>query len=101
MFRSLPNLFICHGKEALSQVVLSLLPVNNLKSKFVNWFRNKDLLNHDVSRGGVSIKTDMTMDHAKSILNIAMVKRNDGGTYLCSTPPLNASITVHVLNNGK
>ena len=64
----------------------------------MNWFRNKDLLNHDVVRGGVSIKTDMTGDHAKSILRVAWVTRKDGGTYLCSAPPLNATITVHVLN---
>ena len=72
--------------------------VNNVKSKSVSWFRNADLLNHDVSRGGVSIKTDMTADHAKSILHVAWVTRKDGGTYLCSAPPQNASITVHVLN---
>lgn len=46
--------------------MLFVFSVNNLKSKSVSWFRNADLLNHDVSRGGVSIKTEMNIDHAKS-----------------------------------
>ncbi|CAG7819281.1 unnamed protein product, partial [Allacma fusca] len=85
-----------HYKEG-STLSLTCL-VNNVKSRSVSWFRNADLLNHDVSRGGVSIKTDMTADHAKSILHVAWVTRKDGGTYLCSAPPQNATITVHVLN---
>lgn len=72
--------------------------VNNIMSKSMNWFRNKDLLNQDVSRGGVSIKTDMTSEQAKSILRVASVTRKDGGTYLCSAPPQNASVTVHILS---
>ena len=67
-------------------------------SKSLNWYRNTDLLNHDVSRGGVSIKTDITTAVAKSVLRVAFVTRKDGGTYLCSAPPQNASVTVHVLN---
>ncbi|OXA64162.1 Opioid-binding protein/cell adhesion molecule [Folsomia candida] len=74
--------------------------VNNLKSRSVSWFRNSDLLNHDVSRGGVSIKTEMNTDQesAKSVLNVARITRKDIGSYLCSAPPHNASVTVHILN---
>jgi len=72
--------------------------VSNVKSKSISWYRNTDLLNHDVSRGGVSIKTEINADHAKSILNVAWITRKDIGTYLCSAPPENATVTVHILN---
>ena len=72
--------------------------VNNVKSRSVNWYHNADLLNHDITRGGVSIKTEITADHAKSILQLARITRRDIGTYLCSAPPQNATVTVHILN---
>jgi hypothetical protein len=85
-----------HARHAL--ICGFVFAVNNLKSKSVSWYRNRDLLNHDVSRGGVSIKTEMNIDHAKSVLNVARITRKDIGTYLCSAPPHNASVTVHILN---
>ncbi|XP_035712904.1 zwei Ig domain protein zig-8 isoform X2 [Folsomia candida] len=87
-----------HYKEGSTLQLVCI--VNNLKSRSVSWFRNSDLLNHDVSRGGVSIKTEMNTDQesAKSVLNVARITRKDIGSYLCSAPPHNASVTVHILN---
>ncbi|CAL8087845.1 unnamed protein product [Orchesella dallaii] len=85
-----------HYKEG--STLQLICEVNNLKSRSINWYHNSDLLNHDITRGGVSIKTEIIADHAKSILNLARITRKDIGTYLCSAPPQNATVTVHILN---
>jgi len=43
----------------------------------------------------------MSSEEATSVLQVALVTKKDSGTYRCSAPPQNASVTVHVHVNGK
>uniref|UniRef100_A0ABK8G7P2 Ig-like domain-containing protein n=1 Tax=Anopheles gambiae TaxID=7165 RepID=A0ABK8G7P2_ANOGA len=65
----------------------------------VYWIHNENTLNHDTTRGGISVKTNLTDIGANSTLFVAKVKRQDSGTYMCSIGPnQHYSISVHVLN---
>uniref|UniRef100_A0A182R938 Ig-like domain-containing protein n=1 Tax=Anopheles funestus TaxID=62324 RepID=A0A182R938_ANOFN len=65
----------------------------------VYWIHNENILNHDTTRGGISVKTNLTSIGANSTLFVAKVNRQDSGSYTCSIGPnQHYSISVHVLN---
>ncbi|XP_053679093.1 uncharacterized protein LOC128730042 [Anopheles nili] len=65
----------------------------------VYWIHNDNILNHDTTRGGISVKTNLTNVGANSTLFVAKVNRQDSGSYTCSIGPnQHYSIAVHVLN---
>ncbi|XP_050069163.1 uncharacterized protein LOC126557431 [Anopheles maculipalpis] len=65
----------------------------------VYWIHNENILNHDITRGGISVKTNLTSIGANSTLFVAKVNRQDSGSYTCSIGPnQHYSISVHVLN---
>ncbi|XP_039441218.2 uncharacterized protein LOC120421974 [Culex pipiens pallens] len=65
----------------------------------VYWIHNENILNHDVQRGGISVKTNLTNVGANSTLAVAKVNRLDSGSYTCSIGPnQHYSVSVHVLN---
>ncbi|XP_055620203.1 uncharacterized protein LOC129764761 [Toxorhynchites rutilus septentrionalis] len=65
----------------------------------VYWIHNENILNHDVLRGGISVKTNLTNIGANSTLFVAKVNKQDSGSYTCSIGPnQHYSISVHVLN---
>ncbi|XP_055589947.1 uncharacterized protein LOC129742128 [Uranotaenia lowii] len=65
----------------------------------VYWIHNEAILNHDVQRGGISVKTNLTNIGANSTLFVAKVNRQDSGNYTCSIGPnQHYSVSVHVLN---
>ncbi|XP_035794510.1 uncharacterized protein LOC118467779 [Anopheles albimanus] len=65
----------------------------------VYWIHNENILNHDTTRGGISVKTNLTSVGANSTLFVAKVNRQDSGSYTCSIGPnQHYSISVHVLN---
>ncbi|VVC28970.1 Immunoglobulin subtype,Immunoglobulin-like domain,Immunoglobulin-like fold,Immunoglobulin subtype [Cinara cedri] len=68
-------------------------------SQFIIWRHESTTLNYDTSRGGISVKTDILFDGAKSILIVANAQISDSGKYTCSlTDIASTSVTVHVLN---
>ncbi|XP_062711856.1 uncharacterized protein LOC109399616 [Aedes albopictus] len=65
----------------------------------VYWIHNENILNHDVQRGGISVKTNLTNIGANSTLFVAKVNKQDSGSYTCSIGPnQHYSVSVHVLN---
>ncbi|XP_058832915.1 uncharacterized protein LOC131690863 [Topomyia yanbarensis] len=65
----------------------------------VYWIHNENILNHDVQRGGISVKTNLTTVGANSTLFVAKVNKQDSGSYTCSIGPnQHYSVSVHVLN---
>ncbi|XP_058466554.1 uncharacterized protein LOC131439492 [Malaya genurostris] len=65
----------------------------------VYWIHNENILNHDVQRGGISVKTNLTNVGANSTLFVAKVNKQDSGSYTCSIGPNQYySVSVHVLN---
>lgn len=68
-------------------------------SQFIVWKHNTRILNYDTTRGGISVKTDLLPDGAKSRLYIANAKTADSGNYSCSLANVaETSVFVHVLN---
>lgn len=68
-------------------------------SQFIVWRHETTSLNYDTSRGGISVKTDILTNGAKSRLFIANAQTSDSGKYTCSlTDIASTSVTVHVLN---
>ncbi|KAG8242008.1 hypothetical protein J6590_074647 [Homalodisca vitripennis] len=66
---------------------------------FILWKHGTNILNYDVTRGGISVKTDMLADGLKSRLYIANVGALDSGNYTCSLQDVaETSVSVHVLN---
>lgn len=53
-------------------------------TQFIIWKHNSSVLNYDTTRGGISVKTDILPDGAKSHLFIANVSASDSGNYSCS-----------------
>ncbi|XP_014288239.2 opioid-binding protein/cell adhesion molecule-like, partial [Halyomorpha halys] len=53
-------------------------------TQFILWRHNSTILNYDTTRGGISVKTDILPDGAKSQLYIANVGPTDSGNYSCS-----------------
>ncbi|KAI9586926.1 hypothetical protein GQX74_002773 [Glossina fuscipes] len=70
-----------------------------MSSSVVFWKHGEDVLNYDVTRGGVSVKTELMDDGANSTLFIAKINKSDSGNYSCSINEYqNYTIMVHILN---
>ncbi|XP_031637302.1 uncharacterized protein LOC116349841 [Contarinia nasturtii] len=86
--------------EVDSTLQLSCI-VRNVKmmSSAVFWSHGERILNYDVERGGISVKTEILDKGANSSLLIAKINKMDTGNYTCS---INATheytVSVHVLN---
>ncbi|XP_063709038.1 uncharacterized protein LOC134837585 [Culicoides brevitarsis] len=65
----------------------------------VHWTHNGRLLNDDIVRGGISVKTNLSDEGANSTLFVARVNKSDSGNYTCTIgPTLSFTTNVHVLN---
>ncbi|XP_055309756.1 uncharacterized protein LOC129573352 isoform X2 [Sitodiplosis mosellana] len=86
--------------EVDSTLQLSCI-VRNVKmmSSAVYWSHGERILNYDVERGGISVKTEILDKGANSSLLIAKINKADSGNYSCF---INATheytVSVHVLN---
>ncbi|EDW18368.2 uncharacterized protein Dmoj_GI13191 [Drosophila mojavensis] len=70
-----------------------------MTSSVVYWKHSDNVLNYDVTRGGVSVKTELMEDGANSTLSIAKIHKADSGNYTCSISEYqNFTIVVHILN---
>nr|XP_016994179.2 LOW QUALITY PROTEIN: uncharacterized protein LOC108055373 [Drosophila takahashii] len=70
-----------------------------MTSSVVFWKHIDNILNYDVTRGGVSVKTELMEDGANSTLSIAKISKTDSGNYTCSISEFqNFTIVVHILN---
>ncbi|KAL7732675.1 hypothetical protein ACLKA6_013594 [Drosophila palustris] len=70
-----------------------------MSSSVVFWKHSENVLNYDVTRGGVSVKTELMEDGANSTLSIAKIHKADSGNYTCSISEFqNFTIVVHILN---
>ncbi|XP_042223149.1 titin homolog isoform X2 [Homarus americanus] len=66
---------------------------------FILWRHGDHMLNYDTSRGGISVKTDMSSSVIVSTLFIANATPTDSGNYTCSLGDVaTGSVLVHVLN---
>ncbi|XP_076035957.1 uncharacterized protein LOC143021941 isoform X2 [Oratosquilla oratoria] len=66
---------------------------------FILWRHGEHMLNYDTSRGGISVKTDMSSSVIVSTLYIANATPRDSGNYTCSLGDVaTGGVTVHVLN---
>ncbi|XP_063584952.1 obscurin-like isoform X1 [Penaeus indicus] len=69
---------------------------------FILWRHGDHMLNYDTSRGGISVKTDMSSSVIVSTLFIANATPRDSGNYTCSLGDVaTGSVLVHVLNAGE
>ncbi|XP_067613772.1 probable serine/threonine-protein kinase DDB_G0267686 [Eurosta solidaginis] len=70
-----------------------------MAASVVYWKHGDDVLNYDVTRGGISVKTELMDDGANSTLSIAKINKSDSGNYTCAISDFqNFSIVVHILN---
>ncbi|XP_075163777.1 defective proboscis extension response 20 [Haematobia irritans] len=70
-----------------------------MSTSVVFWKHSEDVLNYDVTRGGISVKTELMEDGANSTLFIAKINKADSGNYTCSISEYqNYTIIVHILN---
>uniref|UniRef100_A0A1I8NQ85 Ig-like domain-containing protein n=1 Tax=Stomoxys calcitrans TaxID=35570 RepID=A0A1I8NQ85_STOCA len=70
-----------------------------MSTSVVFWKHSEDVLNYDVTRGGISVKTELMDDGANSTLSIAKINKADSGNYTCSISEYqNYTIIVHILN---
>ncbi|KAG0720474.1 hypothetical protein GWK47_048452 [Chionoecetes opilio] len=66
---------------------------------FILWRHGDHMLNYDTSRGGISVKTDMSSAVIVSTLFIANASPEDSGNYTCSLGDVaTGSVLVHILN---
>ncbi|XP_076767196.1 zwei Ig domain protein zig-8 [Xylocopa sonorina] len=67
---------------------------------YITWRHGSRTLNYDITRGGISVKTDMAPTNAISRLYIANANKKDSGNYSCALTDVAAATTVsiHVLN---
>ncbi|CRK97488.1 CLUMA_CG010877, isoform A [Clunio marinus] len=72
----------------------------SMMSSVVYWIHNNfTILNYDVIRGGISVKTDLMEIGANSTLLVAKVNKTDSGNYTCSIGESQQyTVLVHVLN---
>ncbi|XP_039281874.1 zwei Ig domain protein zig-8 isoform X10 [Nilaparvata lugens] len=90
------NKFYNSGSTIELKCVISKVPQ---PTQFIIWNHGTNILNYDITRGGISVKTDIVSDGAKSRLFIANASPADSGNYTCSLGEMAAtSILVHVLN---
>ncbi|XP_011182637.1 uncharacterized protein LOC105212390 [Zeugodacus cucurbitae] len=70
-----------------------------MATSVVYWKHGVDVLNYDVTRGGISVKTELMDDGANSTLSIAKINKSDSGNYTCAISDFqNFTIVVHILN---
>ncbi|KAL0271552.1 UNVERIFIED_CONTAM: hypothetical protein PYX00_008610 [Menopon gallinae] len=70
-----------------------------MTSSVVLWLHGNKTLNYDITRGGISVKTELMEAGANSTLSVARVNKTDSGNYTCSISETEyATVTVHVLN---
>ncbi|KAF6209051.1 hypothetical protein GE061_014794 [Apolygus lucorum] len=81
--RSLPikNKFYNSGSTIELKCVITKVPQ---PTQFIIWTHNSTILNYDTTRGGISVKTDILPDGARSQLYINNVGPSDSGNYTCS-----------------
>ncbi|XP_068222175.1 uncharacterized protein [Palaemon carinicauda] len=66
---------------------------------FILWRHGEHMLNYDTSRGGISVKTDMSSSVIVSTLFIANASPRDSGNYTCSLGDVaTGGVLVHILN---
>ncbi|XP_047738118.1 uncharacterized protein LOC108677199 [Hyalella azteca] len=66
---------------------------------FILWRHGDHMLNYDTSRGGISVKTDMSSSVIVSTLYIANATPRDSGNYTCSLGDVaTGGVLVHILN---
>ncbi|XP_066989527.1 opioid-binding protein/cell adhesion molecule-like isoform X1 [Macrobrachium rosenbergii] len=66
---------------------------------FILWRHGEHMLNYDTSRGGISVKTDMSSSVIVSTLFIANATPRDSGNYTCSLGDVaTGGVLVHILN---
>ncbi|XP_059487440.1 uncharacterized protein LOC132203584 [Neocloeon triangulifer] len=71
----------------------------SMVSSVVLWNHGNNTLNYDVTRGGISVKTELMEDGANSSLAVARADKADSGNYTCSISATEfATVAVHVLN---
>ncbi|XP_055687307.1 uncharacterized protein LOC129792354 isoform X2 [Lutzomyia longipalpis] len=81
----------------LSCIVRAMRMPSSFHSVF--WTHGDRILNYDVTRGGISVKTDLMEGGANSTLFVARVNKSDSGNYTCSISSAQFyTVTVHVLN---
>ncbi|GAB0093056.1 Immunoglobulin [Sergentomyia squamirostris] len=81
----------------LSCIVRAMRISSSFTSVF--WTHGDRILNYDVTRGGISVKTDLMEGGANSTLFVARVNKSDSGNYTCSISSAQFyTVTVHVLN---
>ncbi|XP_055716618.1 uncharacterized protein LOC129810280 isoform X2 [Phlebotomus papatasi] len=81
----------------LSCIVRAMRMPSSFHSVF--WTHGDRILNYDVTRGGISVKTDLMNGGANSTLFVARVNKSDSGNYTCSISSAQFyTVTVHVLN---
>ncbi|KAL5292903.1 hypothetical protein ACFFRR_011582 [Megaselia abdita] len=74
-----------------------------LRSPVIFWKHGDEILNYDITRGGISVKTELTENGnstgANSTLFIAKISKSDSGNYSCSINSTHIyTINVHILN---
>ncbi|CAO1404988.1 unnamed protein product [Diamesa serratosioi] len=71
----------------------------SMMSSVVFWTHGEAILNYDVTRGGIGVKTDLMEIGANSTLFVAKVNKTDSGNYTCSIGEAQFyTVLVHVLN---
>ncbi|CAO1403675.1 unnamed protein product [Diamesa tonsa] len=71
----------------------------SMMSSVVFWIHGEAILNYDVTRGGIGVKTDLMEIGANSTLFVAKVNKTDSGNYTCSIGEAQFyTVLVHVLN---
>ncbi|KAK6644084.1 hypothetical protein RUM43_000349 [Polyplax serrata] len=70
-----------------------------MTSSVVLWMHGNRILNYDLTRGGISVRTELKEAGANSTLSVAKVNKTDSGNYTCSISKTEfATVAVHVLN---
>ncbi|XP_054259899.1 zwei Ig domain protein zig-8-like [Macrosteles quadrilineatus] len=65
---------------------------------FVSWVHGDHVLNFDIVRGGISVKSEVLADGVKSSLFVANAKVEDSGNYTCALAGVGATtVFVHVI----
>lgn len=91
------NKFYDVGSTIELKCLITKVPNDPNNSLF--WKHGNRILNYDTNRGGISVKTEIFPDGAKSILYVADVKTTDSGNYTCSLSDIaETSVMVQVLN---
>ncbi|CAO1416132.1 unnamed protein product [Diamesa serratosioi] len=74
---------------------------NNNKARRIEWFKDGELINLEIHRGGLSIQTEWFLYSASSKFTLSFVQLQDTGTYSCATTNpvyISDSIELNVIN---